>query len=129
MKVARDSKSLTPYFSGDESVAGRSWIYAERGAEADFYNHAVRGGRYKLIIDKESLKLFDLKTDQYEADNRLHRSMSKLEREAARELFLVFRNIYESEADPFTDVEPNTLAKRYAWLFCDDDDACEDNLR
>ncbi len=121
MRIQRDSRSLTPYFANEKPMAGRSWIYAERGAEADPYVHAVRGKRYKLILSKDLLQLFDLETDKHEENNLMNSSMSMLERKSARELFSVFQELYDSEDDPFTDVDPGELIERYGWLFCDRD--------
>ena len=77
--VQLDSVSLMPYMADPDRDSTREWIYADAfttdlGVKSGEY--AIRGPRYKFLVDQSVEHFFDLEVDPYEHTNLLDSELS-----------------------------------------------------
>ncbi|MFK7801301.1 MAG: sulfatase-like hydrolase/transferase [Anaerolineae bacterium] len=74
MAESLDSVSMVPYMSNTTHTEAREWVFAERfgSNERADYAKAIRDEQYKLIVFEDGdVELYDLQSDQFEANNLL----------------------------------------------------------
>ncbi len=116
--VALDSISLVPYLRDRRTPALREWAFVDTGNQHRKFRHAVIEGTYKLIVQSESLRLYDLENDPYERRQLINEKMSDRHARRARQLFSRFVDLYQSEDDPYTDVKIENLIAAYQNMLC-----------